>query len=151
MSVGEYCNRQVIVTEKAATITEVAVLMRNHHVGSIIVVDRDTDLNTPLGIVTDRDIVIELLAAGAPTEKVTAGDLMSTQLYTAREVDGMWETLQRMRQHGVRRMPVVNDEGVLVGILSIDDVLEMIHEQLGSLVKLISNEQQIEHKARRTP
>jgi Mg/Co/Ni transporter MgtE len=63
----------------------------------------------------------------------------------------MWETLQRMRQFGVRRMPVINDEAVLVGILSVDDVLEMIYEQLGSVVKLIANEQQIEHNARRIP
>ena len=151
MSVGEYCNRQVIVAEQTAAITDVAVLMRNHHVGSVIVVTHDQDCNTPVGIITDRDIVIELIAADAPTDKVTAGDIMSTTLHTAREIDGMWESLQRMRQHGVRRMPVVNDEDVLVGILSVDDVLEMIYEQLGSVVKLISNEQQIEHKARRAP
>jgi CBS domain-containing protein len=102
----------------------------------------------PVGIITDRDLVIEILAAELDPNAVTVGDIMSYDLTTAREEDGLWETLQRMRVKGVRRIPVVNQQGLLAGILTSDDLLEILAGELTELVKIIGKEQEREQKTR---
>lgn len=151
MTVGELCNRDVIVSPETSTVTECAQLMREHHVGSVVIVKTDDGVNTPVGIVTDRDIVIELIARESATDQVTASDLISNNLITAREIDSLWETMQRMRNHGIRRIPVVNDEGVLVGILTADDLMEYVTAELNQLVKLVQREQTKEVNVRSIP
>jgi CBS domain-containing protein len=151
MSVGEFCNRQVIVTDKSSSLNEVAQLMREHHVGCVLVVEQQEGCNVPAGIITDRDIVVEVIARQLDFDAVTAGDLMSDQLLMAREVDGLWETIKRMRSKGVRRVPVINDEQALVGILTIDDILEILTNELNEIVALISHEQKKEIATRTVP
>ena len=114
MIVGELCNREVVISPANSTITECAQLMREHHVGCIVIVKSDADVNTPIGILTDRDIVVELIARKSTTDEVTASDLIIGELITAREVDSLWETMVRMKNKGVRRIPVINDENVLI-------------------------------------
>ena len=140
MSVGEFCNREVIIAPKKTSLVEIAQLMRQHHVGSVIIVESKEKINIPLGIITDRDIVVEIVAPQLDINSVTAGDVMSSGLLVAREVDGLWETLKRMRAQGVRRVPVVNDEQVLVGILTVDDVLEILANEFSELVSLTNKE-----------
>jgi CBS domain-containing protein len=151
MSVGEYCNRAVIVALKSASVLEIAQLMREYHVGSVIIVENDNDNNIPIGIITDRDVVIEVVAPQVDMGAITAGDIMSAELMTAREIDSMWETIRRMRARGVRRVPVVNEEGVLAGILSVDDILEAMSIELNDLIKIISKEQDREQATRTIP
>lgn len=149
MSIGEYCNREVVIARKSATISEIAQLMREHHVGSVVIAENDNDLNIPVGIITDRDIVIEVLAAGIDLNSLTAGDVMVTELHTAREIDSLWETIRHMRSHGIRRVPVINDEEVLVGIISTDDILEILSSELNELIKIFSKEQHREQSLRK--
>lgn len=151
MSVGDFCNREVIVAGKNTSLVEIAQLMRQHHVGSLVIVQSKGENNIPVGIITDRDIVIEMVASQLDFEKVTAGDVMSSELLTAREIDGLWETLKRMRSHGIRRVPVVNDEDVLVGILTVDDILEVLSNELSDLVTLVTRERRKEEAVRSTP
>ena len=141
MPISEICNREVVITYKDSSIVEVAKLMRNYHVGDVVVVDSVGDQSVPVGIITDRDIVVEIIARDVPLGSVTAGDIMSYDLITAREQDGIWDTLQRMRSHGIRRMPVVNEEGGLEGILTVDDLLELFSDELMSLAKVTIREQ----------
>lgn len=148
MSIGEYCNRDVIIARKSATISEIAQLMREYHVGTVVIAKNDNGLNIPIGIITDRDIVVEVIAAGVNLESVTASDIMSNEIHTVREINGLWETITHMKHHGVRRMPVINDEKVLVGIVSIDDLLEVLSDQMNELIKIISNEQHREKSHR---
>jgi CBS domain-containing protein len=136
MTVGKFCNREVIIAEKGCTVTEVAKLMRHHHVGDVVIVD------------SNGGIVIELIACDVALDTVAAGDVMSYELVTARETDSIWDTLQRMRAKGVRRMPVVNDTGELEGILSIDDLLELFAEELNLLAKVPFREQLVESTIR---
>ena len=150
MGIGDFCNREVIVSYTTTSIAEIAQLMREYHVGCIVIVKRSAENNIPIGIITDRDIVLEVIAPAIDINAVTAGDVMSSDLVTAREIDGVWETLQRMRNHGVRRVPVVNDEAVLVGILTVDDVLESLVGELNEVVHLISREQDKEKHQRPT-
>jgi len=136
MTVGHFCNREVVICGTESTIVEVAQLMRLHHVGDVVIVEDREEIPVPIGIITDRDLVVELIADGVDLDAVTVVDVMSYELVTARTDDSIWETLKRMRAQGVRRIPVVNDQGGLEGILALDDILELLAEELSMLAKV---------------
>jgi CBS domain-containing protein len=148
MSIGELCNREVVIVNRQEPIREAVRLMRKHHVGDVVVVETVQGHRRPVGILTDRDIVVELLAAGADLDAVASGDAMSYELLTARESDELPETLARMRERGVRRVPVVDDVGNLVGILTLDDLIELTAEQLSSMAGLVGCERDREARLR---
>lgn len=151
MSVGEFCNREVVIADRTTSLVEIAQLMRQHHVGCVVIAESQAENNVPLGVITDRDIVLEIVAPRLDLEAVAAGDVMSSDLLLAREVDGLWETLKRMRSRGVRRVPVVNDERVLVGILAADDILEILANEFNELVILMNRERRKEEAVRTLP
>ena len=138
MAVGELCIRQVIVAPPNTSVLEAARLMRQHHVGDIVDTEEMEGRRAPVGIVTDRDIVLEVLAQGLDAANLSVGDIMSSDLITVRENEGIFQTIQLMRAKGARRAPVVNGEGALVGIVSVDDMVEFLAEELSELAKLIS-------------
>jgi CBS domain-containing protein len=148
MCIGEICNRKVIIIDKEGSIREAAGLMRKHHVGDVVVVEEKNEERVPVGILTDRDIVLEFIALDVDIDSVTVGDAMSFELITAREEDDVMETIKRMRHKGVRRIPVVNNRGGLEGILAVDDLIEVLSEQLTDLARLVMGEQQREHENR---
>jgi CBS domain-containing protein len=148
MSVGEICNREVVVMQARESLVEAARLMREQHVGDVVVVaERDHD-RVPVGILSDRDLVIEVLAKGVALDAVDVGDVMSTDLLSVRESDEVLDTIKRMKAHGVRRVPVVDGAGALVGILALDDLIELIAEQLSDLVGLLARELRHERELR---
>ena len=140
MSAGEYCNRDVVVVDKNESVREVAKLMRNHHVGDVVVVEKIQNKTIPLGVFTDRDIVIEILAKDVELDAVKVGDVMSFDLVSVNENSKLLDAIKSMRIKGVRRLVVVNDNKELSGILTVDDVLELISEQLSDIVALVSKE-----------
>ena len=140
MSAGEYCNRDVVIIEKSGSVSEAINLMRENHVGDVVVVEILENASKPIGILTDRDIVIEIMAEDVDLDAVNVGDVMSYQLVTVSEETKLVDALKVMRTKGVRRLPVVNEKDELQGILSVDDILELIVEQLSDVVGLISNE-----------
>jgi len=148
MPISELCNREVVIGEKSLPVTEAARLMRTHHVGDIVVVERHDGRNHPVGIVTDRDIVVEVVAAGVNPEALKVGDIMGPEVATLREGEGLFEALRYMRDKGVRRMPVVDGSGGLVGILTLDDLLSLLAQEMTELAKLVSHERQREAAAR---
>ena len=149
MSAGEYCNRDVVVVSKTEPVQEAITLMRNHHVGDVVVVEQAKHGVIPVGILTDRDIVLEILAEDVDLNTVNIGDVMSYELVTVNESTTLIDTLKIMRQKGIRRIPVVNEKGTLEGLLSVDDRLELLAEQLNDLVALISKEQSSESRRRK--
>jgi CBS domain-containing protein len=149
MSIGDICNRDVVVIDKDASVQEAVRLMRQFHVGALVVCDEREGRRVPLGLLTDRDIVVEVLGEGVEIGSVMVGDIMGAKLLTARESDELWETLQRMRQAGVRRLPVVDELGSLQGIVTMDDVVELLADELAQLAKLVTREQAVE-KTRRS-
>lgn len=149
MTAGTYCNREVIVVEQDESVRAAVVLMRQHHVGDVVVIERQAGQPIPRGILTDRDIVLELLAEDVELDAVRIGDVMSEQVITVGADASLMETIKLMREKGVRRVPVVDYKGMLVGILSVDDVLEIIAEQMTNLVGLIRREQTRESRLRR--
>jgi len=149
MSAGEYCNRDVVVIEKTESVREAINLMRKNHVGDVVVVEMRENTSTPLGILTDRDIVVEILVEDVEIDEVIVGDVMSDQLVTINEETKLLDIIKLMRIKGVRRLPVVNELGELQGILSVDDLLEIIVEQLSDIVVLVSKEITNEVKLRK--
>ncbi len=148
MTIGEICNRETIFVTRETSINEAARLMREKHVGDLVVVEEKGVRRIPVGIVTDRDLVIEILAKDVSPATVTVGDVMNTDLLSAQENDDTYLTMQRMRTKGVRRLPVVDTGGSLVGIVTIDDFLDLLASELTSLARLVSNEQRRERRRR---
>ncbi len=140
MLVSEFCNREVVIVDRATTILKAAKLMRSGQVGDLVVTDNRNGRQVPVGILTDRDIVVELLAEEIELDKVSVGDAMSYELHSVKEQEGLQETIEKMRDRGVRRLPVVDDVGALIGIVTVDDLMELIAEQLTDLVRLVGNE-----------
>lgn len=149
MAIGEICNREVIVVAPETTISEAAQLMRQHHVGDVVVVTETGGRRQPVGIVTDRDVVVEVVATGLDPAVLTVGDIMVPDLATVPEKTGVFEAIRYMRDQGVRRMPVVGEDGSLIGILALDDLLELLGEELGALARLVAREQGKEVQNRR--
>ena len=149
MTIGKVCNREVVFIHAQASIPEAARLMREYHVGDLVVIKEKTGKRVPVGIVTDRDIVLEVIAEGVSMDDVSVGDIMSNNLVTAQENDGLLETIKVMRAKGIRRLPVVNDGNELVGILSVDDLIDLLSEQIVDLVRLIAREQGREKAVRK--
>jgi CBS domain-containing protein len=141
MSAGEYCNREVVVIDRTESVRKAIDLMRTHHVGDVIVVEKRDGASRPLGILTDRDIVLEILAEDVDLEAVNVGDVMSYELQTVDENTKLLDAIKVMRTKGIRRLPVVDAQESLVGILAVDDILGLISEQLTDLVGLITKEQ----------
>ena len=149
MGIGDICNREVVYVNRDVTVNAACKLMRHYHVGSLVVVDDVDAQRVPVGILTDRDVVVEIDAMDLDAKVITAGDIMSSALVTVQENHGVLETIEIMRFKGVRRMPVVNAEGRLVGIVTIDDLLTVLAEELTDIARIVSREQTHEQQARR--
>ena len=150
MPIGDVCMRDVVVAAKDATVQQAAALMRRHHVGDLVVVEERADgRKIPVGIVTDRDIVVSVVAPTLNAAVYTVGDLAIRELVTVKEDQGVFETIQQMRMTGVRRMPVVDRTGGLVGIISVDDLIQLLSDEMSELAKLISREQVLEIENKR--
>jgi CBS domain-containing protein len=148
-SIRDICTRDVVVVPRETTVGAAAQLMRHHHVGAIVVVDQGNGgRRVPLGIVTDRDIVVEVVAAELRPDTITVGDIMGAELVTARETEGTLQALEIMHYKGVRRLPVVREDGHLVGIVTIDDLLAVLAEELGDIARTVARGRSQEAAAR---
>ena len=147
MSMASICNRRVVMIGVEESVLEAATLMREQHVGDVVVT-RSNGHRIPIGIITDRDIVVVVVAPGLDPRLITVGDVMQRQLVTAPVAQGVQETLQQMRAKGVRRMPLVDDAGALVGIVTLDDLLQLLADEFQELARLIDQEKSVEEHRR---
>lgn len=150
MNIGEICNREVVVAYRDTRLVEAARLMREHHVGSlVIVVDRLSE-RVPVGIITDRDILVAVVAKELDPRGLTVSDVINAGgVLVVREQDGLADVLRLMREKGVRRVPVVTKSGALAGIVTIDDLLELVADELHDLVRAVGQERVREARVRR--
>jgi CBS domain-containing protein len=144
MAIGEVCNREVVVVRSGTSVADAAQLMRTHHVGDVVVVRENGGRNEPIGIVTDRDLVLEVMAEELDPNLLTVGEIMGSGVVVVKEDTGVFESIRYMRENGVRRMPVVDGCGGLAGMVSMDDLLELLAEELMHLSRLTQFEQQKE-------
>ncbi|HJS89413.1 MAG TPA: CBS domain-containing protein [Steroidobacteraceae bacterium] len=149
MNVGSICNRRVITASPQLDIQAAAELMREEHVGFLVVVpETPRGPQPPLGVLTDRDIVVSVVAKRADPAMLKVGDVMSMQPVVAGESEAVDLALKTMRRAGVRRLPVVNGRGEIVGVLSFDDLLEFVAREMESLSGAVRNGRQIEGATR---
>ncbi|MEW6761135.1 MAG: CBS domain-containing protein [Pseudomonadota bacterium] len=148
MHIGQICTSQATHCTRDETVQGAALLMRRQHVGDVVVVDRFDGASVPVGILTDRDIVVSVIAPGLDPASLQVGDIMSDDLLTARDSDDVYETIEKMRLRGIRRVPVVDASGSLAGIVSADDLLEFLAEEMGELSRISPWQQAHERRAR---
>ena len=149
MTVGELCIRQVAVVRREESVIEAARCMREHHVGNVVVVEERNGEFFPIGILTDRDIVVSIVARDPEhLSMLLVGDVMSGDPITARESESVADVFKRMRSRSIRRVPIVNERGALQGILSVDDLIEHLCEELTDLARLIAQQQRREREER---
>jgi CBS domain-containing protein len=149
MLLKEVLTPAVVWAERGTHVLEAARLMRHHHVGDLVVVDNPRDERTPLGIVTDRDLVVDVLAGGLDPATTTLGSLVRRPLVIASESEDSSTVIERMRSHGVRRLPVVDPAGSLVGIVTLNDLLKLAIDEASGLLGVIMQGQKVEQHSRR--
>jgi len=149
MLLKEACTANVVCCGPHTTALQAASLMRHRHVGDLVVVDEPEDEGIPLGIVTDRDIVLEVLGNGLDPAKTTVGSLMRTPVVIAHESEDTAQVIERMQAHGIRRLPVVAREGEVVGIITLNDLLRLFVADASSLLGVLDKGQINEQHSRR--
>lgn len=149
MKLKDLCVLDVAFCTPDVTVVEAARLMRQHHTGDLVVLDDADEEREPVGIITDRDIVLEVLAKGRDPGRTTVREIMSTQLVVASDSEDYAEALQRMATHGVRRVPVVDDKRCVLGIVTLDDMLRVHAAQANRLLDIVGKEQAREQRTRR--
>lgn len=140
MTIGEICTREVVYIGRNESAAEAARLMRRHHVGSLVVLDPPEAGGKPAGVVTDRDVTVGIVALGLDAERTPVEGLMRPAVSCIREDEGLGRAVALMRSQGVRRLPVVDAQGVLVGIVSADDLLELVAEEISGLAGMVGRE-----------
>ncbi len=133
MKVKNFGTRTVETIEPQETLLQAARIMREAHVGSLVVVESSDEALLPIGILTDRDIVVEAVAQNLPMESTLVEDVMTEDLVTCFEDDDLDHAVELMKRNGIRRLPIVSEEHSLCGILSLDDVLERDEKDVHSL------------------
>jgi len=149
MQLKDLCVLDVACCTKDLSIAGAARMMRQQHTGDLIVVDETDGDRIPIGIITDRDIVVQVLAQGRDPDKTAVGDVMATKLVIASASEDTAGGLERMRTHGVRRLPVVDDKERIVGIVTLDDLLRLHAQQAVALLEVVTKEQVRENRSRR--
>lgn len=140
LTTGEICTRSVTIAFRLTPLDGAAQLMRENHVGCLVVVDEVGGKRVVVGMLTDRDIVTAVVAADLAPSALRVEDVMTTDLVTTREDDSLIDLMRIMRRKGVRRMPVVGQQDELLGIVTLDDVLAILAEELNLLVAAIDSE-----------
>src|SRR5579872_3294970 len=149
MTVGSICKRNVAVAPNDESIVDAAKRMRTLHVGTLVIVREGDDKRLPLGILTDRDIVLSAVAADPEhLPFLNVSEAMSDDLVTVPEDSSLADALKLMQDRGIRRLPVVGPDGGLVGIVTIDDIIRLFAEEMGQLANVMAREEQVERRYR---
>lgn len=149
MSIKELCSRELVAVGRDDTVSKAAQLMRQNHIGDVLVVEKKQGMTLPIGIVTDRDVVIEIVAPGLDPQVITVGDIMLPTIFTIDENSSVFDAIRLMTSKGVRRLPVVKKDSSLIGIITLDDLLLLMAREFCSFAKLLTKEQQNEAEKRR--
>jgi CBS domain-containing protein len=137
MSLRNLCRKEVVTVKSGTTVKEVANLMEEKNIGSVVI-DGEGE---KFGIVTDRDILLRVLSKNLDPNTTPIDDVMTWKLVLIlREDMGLFEALEQVKKSAVRRFPVVNDEGSLVGIITVDDIITLLGKELSDVARIIENE-----------
>ena len=145
MRIGDLCTREAYCVSSDAPLLEAVREMHRRHIGAVVVVGQGAAAERPVGIVTDRDVVRAEMTRRADVFSLTAGEAMTVDPLVLEESCSLAQGINRLRHRGVRRAPVVDARGKLIGLISFDDVLPAVAESLTELAKLIGRQSRLEH------
>jgi len=137
-----------VMAKPGEAIVECARRMLAEHVGCLVIVDSTDGIDLPIGMLTDRDITTEVVAYGLDPKAMTASDVMSHELAVVREDDNLLDAVALMREHVARRLPVIGPNGVLLGVIALDSLLEALAEQLDGIIEVLKARHTREVRAR---
>ena len=137
MRIDRIFSPEVVTAPRDTTVVEAARLMRRHHVGDVVVVEDRGGRRVPCGIVTDRDIAIAVVAEGIDPYEVSVGEVIQGELVTGDSGASVAEIVELMERHGVRRIPIVDQRGELVGIVTADDLVEGVAHELAAAANIL--------------
>ncbi len=136
MSLGNLCRREIVCVNRGTTVKEVAKLMEEKNIGSTIVVQE----GKPVGILTDRDILLRVMNRELDPEKTSVDAVMTKQIVTLRDNIGLFEALQRVKGKGIKRFPIVDAKGNLQGIMTLNDILYLLGKEMADVASIIEKE-----------
>jgi CBS domain-containing protein len=150
MNVGDFCQKNPITVRPFDDLIVAARLMREKHVGYVVVVEPAVreDAFRPAGVLTDRDVVVTVVAKEADPRSLRVSDVMTPAPVVASAEESLGSALKKMRKIGVRRLPVVGEREELVGVISIDDIVEALVGELEDVAGAVRSEQLVEHTLR---
>lgn len=144
MRVADLCTRRVIHATPWLPLVQAAELMRRHQVGALVIVDGETGNVRPVAMLTDRDIVVAVVARGADPGQFTVADVMTATVVTCSESDDLHVAIQIMQARGIGRLPVVDARGALAGMLSADDLVGGLADNLATLARVMTHGQPVQ-------
>ncbi|MBF8302296.1 MAG: hypothetical protein HW396_577 [Candidatus Dadabacteria bacterium] len=136
MSLGNMCRKEIVCVNLGTNVKEAAKFMEEKNVGSIIVVGG----GKPVGIVTDRDILLRVVNKGLDPEKSSVDDVMTKEIVTLKEGMGLFEALEQVKGKGIRRFPIVDARGNLKGIMTLDDIIYLLGKEMADVASIIERE-----------
>ncbi|NOJ76884.1 CBS domain-containing protein [Myxococcus xanthus] len=138
MSLARFCRKSVAIIQPTQSVAEAATAMRDRHVGALVVVQDDL---RPVGLLTDRDIVTRVVAVREDPAAIAVSDVMSPEPAVVQVEDSIDQALFALRQQGVRRLPIVDAKGRVVGLISLDDVLVLLSAELDQTAAAVRENQ----------
>lgn len=148
MRVGEYCNRDVVVINGNESVKNAAKLMRSYHVGDLVLLEEQENKKVPIGIVTDRDLVVEVIATGVKPDSLLVRDILTEPFNCVFADDSLFTALEMMHSNKIRRLPVVDSDKTLIGIITLDDLIDILAETMAKIVDVVKLQQKKEAKQR---
>lgn len=136
MHIGQICTRSLVTCKRDTPAAELARKMRDQHAADVLVIEERSGRLAPVGLVTDRDLVVEVIARGRDPNQVRADELMCADLETALDSEFIYDAISHMRKRQILRLPVVDAHGALVGVLTADDVAEFLASELTEVARL---------------
>ena len=140
MNVARVYTRNVVATRHSSNLQQAAMLMRERHVGALLVIGDEARADSAVGIITDRDLVVQAMAEGVNPQEAKVGDVMTPDVATIGESADIHEAMETMRELGVRRLAVTGEDDTIVGILSFDDIIDALATEVASLADIIRSE-----------
>lgn len=150
MDIGDICTREVVMADQASSLQQAALLMRQHHVGSLVVTTAVQDGPEAIGIITDRDIVVEAVARGLDAKEAQIGRLLDRKLVAVPAAAGVDAAVMAMQKQGVRRLLVLGEDERVYGIASLDDVLCGFAQEMSEMARVVRSGRERE-SAERSP
>lgn len=149
MNVGQIATKPVVTVAPAAPLQRAAELMCDRHVGSVVVTESLRDAPVVVGMITDRDVVRAQLERTADLSRLCVADVMRRDPLVLREQDPIAQAIRELQARGVRRAPVISASGTLTGVVSADDLIAQVAQELATLAQLLSQQQRRETASRR--